>query len=85
MGLLRWRACPALRAVGYREVWRYLAGELDYPTMLERSITATAQYAKRQYTWFRAEDSAVWLDPAVSSTREILIAALSEAANRAPD
>ena len=78
-------ACPALRAVGYREVWRYLAGELDYPTMLERSITATAQYAKRQYTWFRAEDSAVWLDPAASSTREILIAALSEAANRATD
>ena len=78
-------ACPALRAVGYREVWGYLDGELDAAALVERSITATAQYAKRQYTWFRAEDSAVWLDPAVPSTREILITALSDAANRVPD
>ena len=44
---------PAVRAVGYRQVWAYLAGELEYDDMVERAITATRQYAKRQMTWFR--------------------------------
>lgn len=78
-------ACPALRAVGYREVWQYLEGELDHAAMVERSITATAQFAKRQYTWFRGEQVEGWLDPTVPATREILIKALAEAANRARD
>lgn len=46
---------PALRAVGYRQVWRYLAGEVDHESMVERGIIATRQYAKRQMTWLRAE------------------------------
>jgi tRNA dimethylallyltransferase len=53
---------PALRAVGYRQVWQYLAGELDYAQMCERAVIATRQYAKRQLTWLRAEPDAVWLD-----------------------
>ena len=77
--------CPALRAVGYREVWQYLEGELDHAEMVERSVTATAQYAKRQYTWFRREQVNGWLDPGEPRTREILIKALAEAANRACD
>lgn len=78
-------ACPALRAVGYREVWQYLDGELGFAAMVENAVTATAQYAKRQYTWFRGEKVEAWLDPAASATREILIKALSEAAHRARD
>lgn len=55
-------ALPALRAVGYRQVWQYLAGELDYAQMAERAVIATRQYAKRQLTWLRAEPDALWLD-----------------------
>jgi len=44
---------PAIRAVGYRQVWQYLAGELDYPQMVEAGIAATRQLAKRQLTWLR--------------------------------
>jgi tRNA dimethylallyltransferase len=53
--------CPALRTVGYREVWRYLEGELDYATMRERAIIATRQLAKRQLTWLRRETDCTWL------------------------
>ncbi|ALG67697.1 tRNA (adenosine(37)-N6)-dimethylallyltransferase MiaA [Beggiatoa leptomitoformis] len=53
---------PAMRAVGYRQVWQYLAGELDYAGMVEQSITATRQLAKRQLTWLRAEADATWFD-----------------------
>lgn len=55
--------CPSMRCVGYRQVWQYLAGELDYDEMQERGIIATRQLAKRQMTWLRREANAVWLDP----------------------
>ncbi len=45
---------PAIRAVGYRQVWQHLSGELDYPTMLNKGIVATRQLAKRQLTWLRS-------------------------------
>lgn len=44
---------PAVRAVGYRQVWSYLEGELDYDEMIYRGIVATRQLAKRQMTWLR--------------------------------
>jgi tRNA dimethylallyltransferase len=44
---------PAIRAVGYRQVWDYLDGKLDYEEMIERGIIATRQLAKRQFTWLR--------------------------------
>ncbi|WP_024299711.1 tRNA (adenosine(37)-N6)-dimethylallyltransferase MiaA [Methylomicrobium lacus] len=50
---------PAIRAVGYRQVWAYLAGEYDYDTMTERGIIATRQLAKRQFTWLRRETDAL--------------------------
>jgi tRNA dimethylallyltransferase len=46
---------PAMRAVGYRQVWGYLAGQYGYDEMLEQAIVATRQYAKRQLTWLRSE------------------------------
>lgn len=46
---------PAIRAVGYRQVWDYLEGKLDKDEMRERAIIATRQLAKRQMTWMRSE------------------------------
>ena len=51
-----------LQAIGYREVQRFLRGELDRASALEQMRLATRQYAKRQRTWFRALDDTVWLD-----------------------
>ena len=53
---------PAMRTVGYREVWRYLAGEYVRSHMIERGIIASRQLAKRQLTWLRREASTTWLD-----------------------
>jgi tRNA dimethylallyltransferase len=44
---------PAIRSVGYRQVWAFLAGEYDYDTMTEKAVAATRQLAKRQLTWMR--------------------------------
>lgn len=44
---------PAIRAVGYRQVWEYLAGDCSADEMLQRGVAATRQLAKRQMTWLR--------------------------------
>ena len=43
----------AHQALGYRIIAEYLAGKLDRSALLERIVTATWQYARRQRTWFR--------------------------------
>ncbi len=52
---------PSMRAVGYRQVWEYLQGKMNKEQMIERGITITRQFAKRQMTWLRREDDALWL------------------------
>jgi tRNA dimethylallyltransferase len=49
---------PSMRAVGYRQVWEYLAGKADFETMTGKAIFATRQFAKRQMTWLRNADPA---------------------------
>ncbi|BAU57190.1 tRNA dimethylallyltransferase [Halorhodospira halochloris] len=44
---------PALRAVGYRQVWQYICGQCAYNEMIRRGVSATRKYAKRQLTWMR--------------------------------
>ncbi|EKN3726374.1 TPA: tRNA (adenosine(37)-N6)-dimethylallyltransferase MiaA [Yersinia enterocolitica] len=53
---------PAIRCVGYRQMWSYLSGEIDYDEMVYRGICATRQLAKRQMTWLRGWGSVQWLD-----------------------
>ncbi|RKZ35379.1 MAG: tRNA (adenosine(37)-N6)-dimethylallyltransferase MiaA [Gammaproteobacteria bacterium] len=56
------RTMPAMRAVGYRQIWDHLEGVTSREDMLERAIAATRQLAKRQLTWLREEPDAVWFD-----------------------
>lgn len=53
---------PSMRCVGYRQVWQYLEGDLTYDEMIFKGIVATRQLAKRQWTWLRKEQDAIWLD-----------------------
>jgi len=45
---------PSMRCVGYRQVWEYLDGAVDYPTMRDKGVFATRQLCKRQLTWLRS-------------------------------
>ncbi len=53
---------PAMRSVGYRQVWAWLRGEFSRAEMVERGQAATRQLAKRQMTWLRSEQACHWLD-----------------------
>jgi tRNA dimethylallyltransferase len=52
---------PAIRAVGYRQVWGYLNGEYDIERCESRAVAATRQLAKRQLTWLRKWPDLEWL------------------------
>lgn len=52
----------AMRMVGYRQIWDYLDGKMDYDQMVKKGIIATRQLAKRQMTWLRKEENAVFFD-----------------------
>ncbi len=45
---------PAIRSVGYRQIWAFLEGTYDESTMQEKALAATRQLAKRQLTWLRS-------------------------------
>ena len=52
---------PAIRCVGYRQMWQYLDGEFDHDEMIFRGVCATRQLAKRQLTWLRNWPDLHWL------------------------
>ena len=47
-------AVPAMRAVGYRQMWSHVAGELSLLEAAREAAAATRQLAKRQMTWLRS-------------------------------
>ena len=54
---------PAMRCVGYRQLWSYLAGETDLEAASHAARVATRRLAKRQFTWMRRETIDLKLDP----------------------
>ena len=55
------RDAPAFKAIGYRQVARFLEGALTLPEAMEEVRRQSRRYAKRQLTWFRAEADFIWL------------------------
>jgi tRNA dimethylallyltransferase len=61
-------ARTAGRALGYAQVLRFLAGEIDEDTARHRTVTATRRFARRQDSWFRRDPRIRWVrydDPAL--------------------
>lgn len=52
---------PAIRAVGYRQMWSHLEGEISLEQAVEQGIAATRQLAKRQLTWLRKWPDLKWI------------------------
>ena len=59
---------PAIRAVGYRQAWEFLDGDVSAAEFRDRAIFATRQLAKRQLTWLRGQLDLRWFDPMTQPT-----------------
>lgn len=66
-------ALPSMRAVGYRQVWQYIEGELSFDGMVEQGIIATRQLAKRQITWLRSWENLRDFDSENPETLELVL------------
>jgi tRNA dimethylallyltransferase len=79
-------AHPALRAVGYRQLWAHLDASCSLDVACARAVAATRQLAKRQMTWLRSMSGVRFFDPydgqSFVGIRESLIAAFAPAGVR---
>lgn len=80
----RWDpALPAFSAIGYREAWAVLDGQLSREAAIAEDARRNQAFAKRQRTWFRAEPGITWLDATGAARTDGAVAvARSIVANR---
>lgn len=62
---------PSMQGLGYKEVAGYLRGDYGLDEAVDLLKKNTRRFAKRQYTWFRADDRIVWLDVDGRTAREV--------------
>jgi tRNA dimethylallyltransferase len=55
-------ARPAMQGLGYKEIVQHLVGEVPLEEAVRRLKRNTRRFAKRQYTWFRADLRIHWID-----------------------
>jgi len=68
-----------MKAIGYRHMVRHLQGKVSFEEAIHILKRDTRRYAKRQFTWFRAETDVIWIDPdAMNRILKTIKAFLSE-------
>jgi tRNA dimethylallyltransferase len=68
---------PAFSAIGYRESWAYLDGELTREAAIDLDAARNVDFAKRQRTWFRREPSLAVVDASEDPAADVLAAVAS--------
>ncbi len=71
---------PAIRAVGYRQLWAHCAGSVTLEEASRQALLATGKLAKRQMSWLRGDSSFERLDPAAASGFQRILGAARAAA-----
>ncbi len=65
---ISWDA-PAMTSIGYRELGRYVRGEIPLEEAIQKTKDATWQYAKRQLTWFKRDRRIHWVEDTAEAER----------------
>lgn len=70
------QAPTASRAIGYRQMLEYLAGNMTKAEAIDSTIVATRRFARRQETWFKADPRVHWIDAESEHAEEQIISLL---------
>ena len=62
-GVMPYRNENALNTVGYKEIFRYLDGELDLKEAIRQIQSHTREYARKQLTWYKKDAEMTWFHP----------------------
>ncbi len=57
------RHLNSLNTVGYKELFKYIAGEWDLPFTIQKIQRNTRVYSKKQMTWFKRDPEINWFHP----------------------
>ncbi|MCJ7859549.1 tRNA (adenosine(37)-N6)-dimethylallyltransferase MiaA [Corynebacterium kalidii] len=77
------RDSTAGQAIGYAQVLDHLAGELTLDEAVDRTVTGTRRYARRQRAWFRRDPRITWVDAAAPDAGDRVVAAALASAGTA--
>jgi len=75
------RETQAIQAIGYKEIYDYLAGLIDLETAVELVKRNSRRLAKRQYTWFRNQMDVIWFDVNVADFDQTVVDVLTYVQN----
>lgn len=53
---------PSINSIGYRQMWKYLSGEINYNEMIKDIILSTKKLIKKQMTWLRNWENVYFID-----------------------
>lgn len=76
-------ALPAIRSVGYRQLWEHLTGGESLEIAVTRAIYATRHLARRQLIWLRSEQDVQWVDALEEGARARMEQAIGDIATHA--
>ena len=67
------RQLNSLNTVGFKELFAYFDGTMDYDTAVARIQKNTRVYAKKQLTWFAKDNDMRWFAPGDESIMEYIL------------
>lgn len=53
-------ALPSMSGIGYAEAAAFINGDISKKEMIDRIVNRSMQYARRQMTWWKRDDSILW-------------------------
>ena len=73
------RDLPALRSIGYQQLFAYFDGACSLEEAVEKIKQDTRRFAKRQLAWFRRDERIIWYDATDwDNTKDALIEQLEK-------
>jgi len=64
-------ALPSMQGLGYKEIVAYLRGECSLDEAIFLLKGNTRRFAKRQYTWFKADPRVIWINVEGLTARKV--------------
>ena len=62
---------PSMQGLGYKEIAAYLQGDYSMEDAIDLLKKNTRRFAKRQYTWFKADQRVEWIDVDGRTAKEV--------------
>jgi tRNA dimethylallyltransferase len=62
---------PSMQGLGYKEIAGFLNGDYGREGAIDLLKKNTRRFAKRQFTWFRADSRVIWINVSGRTVEEV--------------